>query len=106
MTAQCELCENAPAEPAEPGDCFCVPCRIEVTAMSEIIHSPVEIVLHRHWKMEPLSNDESTMCRCGLRFDGGPGIHRRHLAEEIHKALGLDEPMPHTPAAFEDWGTQ
>lgn len=101
MTSEriCELCEVARAE---PGDCFCIACRVEVLAMLETVNDPVEITLNRHWKMEPLSNMDSTLCRCGERFDGGPGIHRRHLAEKIYEALGLDEPMPHTRTALED----
>lgn len=94
----CDLCEKTPAE---PGDCFCVQCRIEVSAMLVTVNSPVERVLSQHWKMEPLSSNESTLCRCGERFDGGPGFHRRHLAEKIHEALGLDPPLPWTDCALE-----
>lgn len=97
----CELCEKAPAE---PDDCFCHLCRIEVTAMSEIVHDPVLIALSHHQHVCFLSNMDRTMCRCGVRFEGGPAYHREHLAAVIYEALGLPGPIPNTPASDEIGG--
>lgn len=94
----CELCEKAPAD---EGDCFCVPCRIEVTAMTEIVNDPVLRILSNHQHVCFLSDLDSTMCRCGKRFPGGPGYHREHLASLIYDTLGLVGPLPNTPAGFE-----
>ena len=93
----CSYCEKAPN--AWP-DVMCGPCRAEVEATTDKVHDPVEQVLSAHWRMEPLSTEDSTICRCGWRFNGGRGFHRRHLAEMIYDALDLDGPLPWTFGAF------
>ncbi len=93
----CSLCGKVPHE---PGDCFCLACRVEVLAMTEVVNDPVERLLTQHWHFCPLSDLDSTLCRCGERFDGGPGYHRTHVATLIYEALGLVGPLPHTPAAY------
>jgi hypothetical protein len=94
------ICERCEKMPAEPGDCFCVPCRVEVLAMSQTVHDPVEHVLSRHQHLCGLVSDERVMCMCCEMFDG-PAYHRRHVAEKVYEALGLDEPMPWTPSALD-----
>ncbi len=95
----CELCEH---RAADYPDCFCVTCRIEVTAMSEIVNDPILRILSQHQHVCFLSDLDSTLCRCGQRFEGGPHYHRQHLAELIYDTLELVGPLPNTPAAFED----
>lgn len=97
-TPVCEICEKAPAD---PGDCMCVPCRIETVARSEVVHDPVLIVLNRHQHICGLSDLDATTCMCGERFEGGPGYYRVHVATLIYEALGLEGPVPNTPAADE-----
>lgn len=87
----CSYCEKATT--AWP-DVMCEACRAEVETILDEAPDPVERVLSAHWRMEPLSTEDSTMCRCGERFDGGRGFHRRHLAEKVYEALGLDGPLP------------
>lgn len=87
----CSYCEKVPN--AWP-DVMCAPCRAKVESITDEVHDPVEQVLSAHWRMEPLSTEDSTMCRCGQRFRGGRGFHRRHLAEMIYETLGLDGPVP------------
>lgn len=98
-SALCELCNRAPVK---PDDCFCVTCRIEVTAITETVNDPVAIILSRHQHLCALSNGDSTMCMCGEEFPGGPGYHRQHVATLIYRVLGLVGPLPNTPAAYED----
>lgn len=95
----CELCGRVQAE---PGDVFCVACRVEVVGMTEIVNDPVLVVLNRHQHLCVLSNPDSTMCMCGERFDGGPGLYREHVATLIYHVLGLVGPLPNTPAAYGD----
>lgn len=85
----CQLCHDA--APVE-GDIFCAECRQRITDSSDQITDPLEPVLSAHFPMAPLSSDTSTMCRCGERFDSGPAVHRRHLAQMIYEALGLPGP--------------
>lgn len=92
----CGLCEKVPPE---PGDCFCVPCRVETIASAETVNDPVAIVLNHHTHVCFFSNIDSTLCRCGERFDGGPGYHRMHIAAKVYEALGLPGPLPNTPAS-------
>lgn len=87
----CQLCETAPAAPP---DCFCAPCRQWVTDSSSEVTDPVERVLNEHWTMTPLCDADHQFCRCGWSIDGGPGYHRRHVAEHIYAALGVDGPAP------------
>lgn len=94
----CELCQ---ALAPDKDDIFCVPCRVEITAMCETVHDPIAIVLNHHAHVCFLSDIDKTLCRCGERFDGGPGYHRMHVAEKVYKALGLPGPVPNTPASDE-----
>lgn len=89
----CGYCEKA--NPAWP-DVFCAPCRAKADATMDEVHDPVEALLTSHARFEPLCSEYSTLCRCGARFDAGPGLHRRHVAELVYDALGLDGPAPWT----------
>lgn len=87
----CDLCEK---KPVAPDDVFCVECRADTNASSDVLRDPVEKALNVHWRMEPLSDNEQSLCRCGQTFTGGPAYHRRHLAEAIYDALGQLGPEP------------
>lgn len=89
----CDYCEEVSC--AWP-DVFCEECRAIANAVMDTADDPVERLLSAHGRMEPLCTEDVTMCRCGASFSGGPGYHRRHLAELIHDALGTTP----TPWAF------
>lgn len=93
----CVLCYELPAA-VEDDDPFCAACRLEVDAMSYTISDPVETVLARHRHVCSLSDLDATMCCCGEKIEGGPGFHRRHVAEHVRAVLGLDPPEPWKPA--------
>jgi hypothetical protein len=100
----CDLCGVEPI--AEPGESFCVMCRIEVVAAMQVITDPVERLLSEHWSLLTnrdvgRSDEQWTLCRCNRRFEGGPAFHRRHVAEEIYKGLQLPPPEPWKAAADE-----
>ena len=89
----CSLCEmDAPSWP----DVMCASCRAETDAVTDEVHDPIEALLNSHARFEPLCTEDSTLCRCGARFDAGAGLHRRHVAELIYDALGIDGPAPWT----------
>lgn len=85
----CVMCETAAADWP---DCMCKPCRAEVEAITDEVPDTVERLLSTHARMEPLCTEDRTMCRCGLSFSGGPGYHRRHVAELIYAELGVVGP--------------
>ena len=87
----CAICEAVPL--AWP-DLMCVPCRGRVERSSDEVVDPVEQVLSQHLHLCGLSDSDGTMCVCGEHFDGGPGFHRRHVAEKVYEALGIEGPMP------------
>jgi hypothetical protein len=89
----CELCEEAPADGDDP---FCALCRIEITAMSQVISDPVELILSAHRDL--ICGDGWTTCLCGERIAGGPAHFRRHVAVLIRDALGLSPPAAWVPA--------
>ncbi len=91
----CPICEVMPVD--EVDDPLCPVCRIEFTAASQIVRDPVEQLLSRHQR---LMTTEFVMCLCGEPFEG-PALYRRHVAELIRTALGLDPPAPWTPASDE-----
>ena len=87
----CDLCE---AKPCQPDDCFCAECRDGVTARSDTVVDPVEIVLSEHGRLHFLSDLDKQVCNCGWECESGPGLHRRHVAAYIYEVLGLDGPQP------------
>lgn len=90
----CDLCEE---RPVAPDDVFCGECRAHVEASCDEVTDPVEIVLSHHQHVCFLSSpavDDRTLCRCGEVFEGGPGFWRRHQAEKVYEALGLEGPSP------------
>lgn len=87
----CGLCEKVPC--AWP-DVFCAPCRADANDRSDEVTDPVEHVLNKHGRMEPLCTSDYTICRCTAAFPGGPAYHRRHLAEKVYEALGITGPTP------------
>jgi hypothetical protein len=87
----CPVCE---VDPVADDDCMCGPCRQRTEDMSSLVVDPVELVLSSHWTFDALCSEDHQFCRCGWEIDSGPGYHRRHLAEMIYKALGLDGPAP------------
>ena len=87
----CAICEQAPVQ---EGDCMCAPCRASVEASSDIVTDPVELALKEHWHVCGISDLDKTLCRCGLSFTSGPGLHRRHVAQKVYEALGLEGPTP------------
>jgi hypothetical protein len=89
------ICEVCTVLEAEPDDCLCVTCRVEVTAATSVIHDPVENLLSGHQR---LLVPQFTMCLCGVVFEG-PAFYRRHVAELIYAELGLPGPVPWTPAS-------
>lgn len=96
----CDVCEIMPV-PNSDEDGICAVCRVEITAACEIVDDPVERLLNAHTHVCFLSNIDRTVCRCGWLHHGGPGYHRRHVAEVILDALGLPAPVPWRPASDE-----
>lgn len=87
----CAICEMAPVQ---EDDCMCAPCRASVAAASDIVTDPVELAINDHWHVCGISDIDRTLCRCGVSFSSGPGLHRRHVAQKVYEALGLDGPKP------------
>lgn len=81
----CDLCEDRPLAPGD--EAMCAPCRADTDAITDEVPDPVEHVLNKHARFEPLCTEDKTLCRCGAEFSGGAGYHRRHVAEEVYIAL-------------------
>ena len=94
---QCQICDRLKVHIGD--DIACVDCRRDFTAQCVTVPDPVEQVLNHHWNLAPLSDLDSTLCRCGETIKGGPGFHRRHVAEKIYESLGLPGPEPWIPVA-------
>lgn len=89
QTHRCSLCE---VESLAWPDVMCGACREQTNRITDTVTDPVEPVLSHHMPVPLLSDEDGTMCRCGQRFDGGPAVHRRHLAEMVYRALGIPGP--------------
>lgn len=103
----CFMCEEAPC--AWP-DTACEPCRAGITARSDFISDPVERILREHMRAVVSSMDVQ-VCGCTAVFKSGPALHRRHVAELIYDALGIEGPKPwefgpesEMPAHFDERG--
>lgn len=93
---QAHLCSYCEERPNAWPDVMCTTCRASTEAVMDTVHDPVEYVLNGHARFEPLCTEDRTLCRCGAVFEGGAGLHRRHVAERIYDALELDGPEPWT----------
>lgn len=90
----CPICEQNVL--LAPDDIMCQPCRDAVSATSDQVTDPVERVLSVHARFEALCSEDHTICRCTAKFEGGPAYHRRHVAEMVYDALGIEGPSPWT----------
>lgn len=87
----CAICEKVPLDWP---DMMCAPCRRRVDRSLDTVVDPVELVLTTHQHVCSLSDIDGTMCACTEHFEGGPGFWRRHVAEKVYEALGIEGPKP------------
>ena len=89
-----DLCMVCEAKPFGPGDeAMCVECRQDFTDRCDTVTDPIEIVLNRHQRAV-VSTPDRQICICLWAMDGGPALHRRHVAAAIYEVLDDDGPRP------------
>ena len=86
----CAVCEEAVCDWP---DIMCQPCRTAFVRSCDEVVDPVEQVLGEHL-LVVVSDGDHQLCICGWQVEGGPALHRRHVAAAIYQALDLDGPAP------------